>query len=277
MISLVNKKKSNLELKKQARQEAGAFSSTHGFGALRMRVRLILLLLLLLSGIFSTPSHAASPEESTQAGTAELANPFSDFVPFEDEYDIDEDERFMYFGRFFAVSMGTGIHKFSGNIGKLYNTAIPVLDFRMIYFFDFRLAGQLGISSASHAFNAAPNGAVDISLFRINADLKYYFDTKNMGAAITSSNPYVVGGVSQTFRTQSFQDHNSVEKDNAFAISGGLGMEFALKPRKTSIGIEGRIHQIFFEDRFTQEYLESGIEDTTGSMYSVITSLIFFF
>lgn len=231
---------------------------------------------LLASLLVSTAARAA-PEETPAAGSAELANPFSDYVPFEDEYDIDEDERFMYFGRFFAVSLGTGMHLFGGNIGKLYNAAIPVLDFRLIYFFDFRLAGQFGVSNASHAFNAQPNGFVEVSLLRLNADLKYYFDTKNTGAAITAANPYVVGGLSQTFRTQVFQTLDDVQKDNAFAISGGLGMEFALKPRKTSLGVEGRMHQIFFRDRFDQQYLESGINDTTGNMYSFITSVIFFF
>lgn len=240
-----------------------------------MTFRLLTAFLLLLHLL--QPGRALAAEEQAQPGTQELANPFSDFVPFEDEYDIDEDERFMYFGRFFAVSLGTGMHIFGGNIGQLYNTAIPVLDLRLIYFFDFRLAGSIGLSSASHAFNAAPNGAVEVSLLRLNADMKYYFDTKNVGAAITAANPYAVAGVSQVFRTQVFADHNSVEKDNAFAVSAGLGMEFALKPRKTSIGVEGRIHQIFFQDRYDQEYLPSGIQDLTGPMYSFITSLIFFF
>jgi hypothetical protein len=238
---------------------------------LRRRIGLIFFLLLLLH----RPAHGA--EEQPQPGSQELANPFSDFVPFEDEYDIDEDERFMYFGRFFAVSLGTGIHKFGGNIGKLYNTAMPVLDFNLMYFFDFRLAGQLGISSASHAFTADPNGAVDVSLLRLNADMKYYFDTKDVGAAITMTNPYAIVGVSQTFRAQTFQTLNAVEKDTAFAISGGLGMEFALKPRKTSLGIEGRIHRIFFRDRYEETYLQSGVPDTTGDMYSLITSIIWFF
>ena len=78
-------------------------------------------------------------------------------------------------------------------------------------------------------------------------------------------------------RSQVFIDHNSVEKDTAFAVSGGLGMEFVLKPRKTSLGIEGRVHQLFFSDRYSQEYLPSGIQDLTGPMYSMITSLVFFF
>lgn len=240
-------------------------------------VRRIGLLILALSLLATSPRLARAADEQPQAGTQELANPFSDFVPFEDEYDVDEDERFMYFGRFFAVSLGSGLHKFGGNIGKLYNTAIPVLDFRLLYFFDFRLAGQIGISSASHAFNAVPNGAVEVSLMRINADMKYYMDTKDWGAAVTMANPYIIAGVSNTFRTQAFQTLNKVEKDTAFALSAGAGMEFALKPRKTSLGFEGRVHQIYFKDRNEESYIDSGIPDTTGNMYSMITSIIFFF
>ncbi len=227
-------------------------------------------LLLLLS----TTSFAA---DDSSTASQELSNPFSDFVPFEDEYDIDEDERFMYFGRFFAMSLGTGLHRFGGNIGKLYNTAIPVVDFKLIYFFDFRLAGQVGFSSASHAFDAEPSGVVEVNLLRLNGDLKYYFDTKELSAALTSANPFVVVGLSNTFRTQAFQTQSEAQRDNAFAVSGGLGMEFAIKPRKTSIGLEGRMHQIFFKDRYEETYLPSGIPDLTGNMYSLTTSLIFFF
>lgn len=238
-----------------------------------MLARMLFISLLVL---LFTPKLSYAVDEQ-QPGSPELANPFSDYVPFEDEYDVDEDERFMYFGRFFAVSLGTGMHQFGGNIGKLYNTALPVLDFRLIYFFDFRLAGSIGISSASHAFNAQPNGPVEVNIFCFNGDLKYYFATKDIGATITAANPYVIAGVSQTYRTQVFQQRGDIGKDRTLGVSAGLGMEFALKPRKTSIGVEGRVHQMYFKDRFDEEYLESGIPDTTGNMYSLITSIIFFF
>lgn len=219
----------------------------------------------------------AADEVQGSANSAELSNPFSDYVPFEDEYDIDEDERFMYFGRFFGISLGTGLHQFGGNIGKLYNTALPVLDFKMIYFFDFRLAGAFGVSSAAHAFNAQPIGPVEVKIMRITGDMKYYFDVKNAGAMITASSPYLVAGLAQNLRTQAFQAGGSISKDNSLSISGGMGLEFALKPRKTSIGVEGRYHVMYFKDRLDSTYLESGIPDTTGPMYSLITSVIFFF
>jgi hypothetical protein len=241
-----------------------------------MTSRAIIAFLLALH-LFLLPAHAFAAEEQTAPGTQELQNPFSDFVPFEDEYDVEDDERFMYFGRFFAVSLGTGANVFGGNIGELYNTALPILDLRLIYFFDFRLAGSIGFSDAGFAFNAAPVGAVNVNMMRLNADLKYYFDTKNVSAPLTYASPYAVGGVSQVFRTQVFQDHNDIEKDNAFGVSAGLGMEFALSPRKTSIGVEGRIYEIFFQDRYSQEYLPSGIQDLTGPMYSFTTNMIWFF
>src|SRR3989344_6210493 len=91
--------------------------------------RILFLLCALNCTMAYSPVALAQPaEEQPQAGTQELTNPFSDFVPFEDEYDVDEDERFMYFGRFFAVSLGTGLHLFGGNIGKIYNTALPIVD-----------------------------------------------------------------------------------------------------------------------------------------------------
>jgi len=239
-----------------------------------LRYSFILLFTLSFLHIFAF----AADDSGDNRDNLELQNPFSDYVPFEDERDIDEAERFMYFGRFFAISLGSGIHQFGGNIGKLYNTAVPVIDFRLLHFFDFRFAGQVGISSASHAFSAVPVGYVEVNLFRLNLDMKYYLDTKDLGAVVTAANPYLIAGASQTFRTQVFQDGDgSIQKDNAFAMSAGAGLEFTIKPRKTSLGVEGRVHQFFFKDRFAETYLQSGIQDTTGAMYSMITSIIFFF
>lgn len=237
----------------------------------------ILALLLLLTAQTPASLPALAAGEGAPSAEGDYQNPFSDYVPFEDEYDVDEDERFMYFGRFFALGLGSGMHFFSGNIGKLYNTALPVMDFRLLYFFDFRLAGQVGVNSANHAFTADPSGYVEVNLFRLNLDLKYYIDTKDYGAALTTMNPYLIAGYSQIYRTQVFQTANSIQKDNASTLSLGGGFEFALKPRKTSLGIEARYHQIFFKDRFDQLYLPSGVPDTTGPMYSILTSVLFFF
>lgn len=225
--------------------------------------------------VFLLSSHPALAE--TEAPETQYQNPFADYVPFEDEYDVDEDERFMYFGKTFAVGLGTGANVFGGNIGKLYNTSVPVFNFNLLYFFDFRFAGQLHFSSANHAYSAAPNGFVEVKLLSAGADLKYYFDTKDLSATITSANPYVIGGIGNTFRTQVFQDFGTVDKDTALTISGGFGFEFALSPRKTSLQLEGRIHQIYFKDRYTQEYLVSGVPDTTGPMYSLGLGVLFFF
>lgn len=229
--------------------------------------------IFLIFGAFA----ASAARAQSEAPETQYQNPFADYVPFEDEYDVDEDERFMYFGKTFAINMGTGANVFGGNIGKLYNTAVPVFNFGLLYFFDFRFAGQLFFGLSNHAFSAIPNGFVEVKLMRVGADLKYYFDTRDLSATVTAANPYVIAGVGNTFRTQVFQDFSTVDKDTALNISAGFGFEFALKPRTTSLGIEGRVHQIFFKDRYLEEYLPSGIEDTTGPMYSLGVSVLFFF
>lgn len=237
-------------------------------------VRISLLLFLFLSAPFLSPTTAFAQGEAQES---QYQNPFADYVPFEDEYDVDEDERFMYFGRFFAIGLGTGAQTFAGNIGKLYNTALPMFHFNLLYFFDFRFAGQLHFSSASHAFSAAPNGFVEVSLLKLGIDLKYYFDTKDLSATITAANPYVIAGVANTFRSQVFQDFGNTDKDTALTVGAGVGFEFALKPRKISLGTEFRVEQVFFKDRFSQEYIISGIEDTTGALFSFTTNILFFF
>ncbi len=219
----------------------------------------------------------STPGLAQNAPEGEYQNPFSDYVPFEDEYEVDEDERFMYFGRFFGVSVGTGSQFFGGNIGRLYNLALPTFEVRLLYFFDFRMVGQASVSSANHAFHAVPNNFVEVNLLRVNVDFKYYLETSNLSADLTSTNPYLIAGVGQITRTQVFHDLDFVGKDRALAISVGGGLEIALQSRKTSIGIEARVHQVFFKDRFEEEYLASGIPDTTGPLFSSYVGILFFF
>lgn len=233
--------------------------------------------LLLLSILWASPLLSQLALAQGEAQETQYHNPFADYVPFEDEYDVDENERFMYFGRFFAVGLGAGTQTFGGNIGKLYNTALPTFHFNLLYFFDFRFAGQLHFSSASHSFSAAPNGYVEASLLKLGIDLKYYVDTKNLSAPLTASNPYIIAGVANTFRSQIFHHFGNTDKDTALTLGAGVGFEFALKPRKISLGTEFRVEQVFFQDRFSQEYLVSGIEDTTGALFSFTTNILFFF
>jgi hypothetical protein len=41
--------------------------------------------------------------------------------------------------------------------------------------------------------------------------------------------------------------------------------------------VEGRLHDIFFKDRDDPTYIQSGVPDMTGYMYSFITNIIFYF
>ena len=218
-----------------------------------------------------------SPLFAQVSSDSEYQNPFSDYTPFEDEYDVEEDERFMYFGNYFGVGLGSGVHNFGGNIGRLYNTALPVFNFFLLYFFDFRFAGQLLFNSASHAFNTREFGLTEINLLRLQVDIKYYLNIRNLSAQITSMNPYIIAGVGNTFRTSVFRSLGTTARDSAINISMGGGLEFAVKPRSVSFSTEFRYYQVFFSDRYSSQFSVSGIPDTTGPMYSLTGNIIFFF
>ncbi len=59
-----------------------------------------------------------------------------------------------------------------------------------------------------------------------------------------------------------------MENDTAFGVGAGIGSNFLLSGGKLGFWMEAGVSAIQFQDRFEQEYLESGIEDTTGPMHS---------
>lgn len=230
-------------------------------------------LLLLLVFFVSAPSAFANED------AAGVDNPFSNYVPFADEADIDEEEHFMYFGKFFGVGLGSGAQVFTGGIGQVYNTSLPVFDLRLIYFFNFRLALQMGLGLAKHGYilDESNIGTVDVNMLRFNFDLKYYFNTVDFSAGLTAMNPYIVGGYSVINRTQNFVNQVRSVKDTAPVISGGGGVELEISPRAASIGFEFRAHQVFFPDSQTTQFQAAGVKEFTGLLLSSHVHLYFYF
>lgn len=241
---------------------------------MQRKIRFPQLWLLVFCVLLTAP---AIPGHASDA--AGVDNPFSNYVPFVDEDDIHDDEHFMYFGKFFGVGLGSGAQVFSGNIGKVYNTSLPVFDLRLVYFFNFRLALQFGLGLAKHGYKLRTNdiGVVDVNLLRFNFDLKYYFNTRDMSAILTALNPYLVGGYSVINRTQKFVTLDETSKDTAPTISAGFGIENELSPRSSAIGTEIRAHQVFFPDSEEDAFSEAGIEEFTGILFSLYVHVYFYF
>lgn len=74
---------------------------------------------------------------------------FSGYIVETPPYDIDKDERFMYFNKNFGFSVGTGIRVNKGVTETLIGSkSSPIIDFRLLAFVDLRYAIGLGVSQS---------------------------------------------------------------------------------------------------------------------------------
>jgi outer membrane protein W len=214
------------------------------------------------------------PEEDDFAKT-----PFTEYGSFNEDAEEDAETRFMQYGRLFGVSVGVGNEGVTGNRGQLWRGGFPLLELKMHYWFDFQLAVDLVFATGKHQYNAPSTSAagtmVDVATTRIGVDLKYYFDVKNLSAPISFCNPYILGGAGSFSKTENNDADTTLNNsDSALYLTGGAGLEFAIKPRKTYFELEGRIMSATFKDTNNQ-YTDQGLSDLTGMFYSVTGTFLF--
>lgn len=206
------------------------------------------------------------------------STPFTEYGEFNESTDEEADARFFQFGRFFGVSLGLGFEFVDGYRGALWQGGFPMFDFKLHYWFDFNFAIDLGFFTAKHFFESAAQvaqGYMDVNMLHVGLDVKYYFDTKNLGSAITFANPYVLIGVGSFSKTQNSVQQGITDPDYALGVSLGGGLEFAVAPRKTYIEIEGKVHIVTFKDTFTTNYQSAGLPNLTGLFYTVSANVLF--
>ncbi|MEK6579781.1 MAG: outer membrane beta-barrel protein [Bdellovibrionota bacterium] len=207
------------------------------------------------------------------------ATPFTEYGDFQDQEDEESDTRFFQYGRFFGVSLGLGFEGIDGNRGRLWQGGFPVVDFKVHYWFDFSWALDLGVTFASHFFetSAGNGGHTDVSLIRVGVNLKYYFDTKNVSAPISFANPFLsIGGGNYT-KNQTSSSSGTPDSESGLGFSGGGGLEFAIRPKKSYFQVEGKMHFIQFLDTSTNIYAgpPNNIDDMTGRFYTLTGSILF--
>ncbi|MGK5090106.1 hypothetical protein WDW86_21355 [Bdellovibrionota bacterium FG-2] len=253
---------------------------------------LILLIFLtpLALNVFSTPLLAQDGAAASAAGgkTPKVyqseeddfaTTPFTEYGEFNEQADEDADTKFLQFGRFFGVSLGLGAEGITGNRGLLWNGGFPLLDFKVHYWFDFNFAIDIGFFTVTHFYETTEElgGHVDVPVFHIGADLKYYFDTKNLSAALSFANPYVLIGIGNFSKTENSYSKGTSDPDSGFGMSAGGGLEFVLKARKTYLEIEGKVHLVNFKDTHTGVFNNdfNRLDDLTGVFYTVSANLLF--
>jgi hypothetical protein len=223
-------------------------------------------------GAENSKERTLQPEEDDHSST-----PFTEYGEFNEEAEEAADTKFFQYGRFFGVSLGFGYQGIAGNRGLLYQGGFPAVDFKVHYWFDFNVALDLGIYTATHFFDIPSQGEhVDVRLLQAGLSIKYFFDTKNLTAAISFANPYLLVGFGSYTKTETSTLEEQTDPDTVVGLNAGGGLEFAVRPRKTYFQIEGRLHFPQFKDTFLGRFKgATGIEDLSGAFYTVVGSILF--
>ncbi len=209
------------------------------------------------------------PEEEDYSGT-----PFTEYGEFNEEKEETADTTFFQHGRFFGASLGLGFQGVTGNRGLLWQGGFPVIDLKVHYWFDFNVALDMGLWFVKHNYEYQGE-RTQVSMNNLGINVKYYFDTKNLSAPISFANPYILAGVGSVSKTEtSEKDSESSDPDSAFAIGGGAGLEFAIRPKKVYFSVEGKVWYASFKDTDTTTFSRVA-PDLGGMFYTIVGALMF--
>lgn len=193
-------------------------------------------------------------------------DPFSDYSEFDEASDEEADINFFRNGRFFTVGFSLGMRGFTDQLNQVYSSA-PTYGLFISYFFDLRLAMELGFQTGDHDFEvktATERLGGNVSLTFIHVNLKYYFNTQNVTRGLADLNPYILGGFSQVYRTYSIEGSDVLSREATVGVNGGAGIEIPIMRRKAFIGAQATYRYVNFKDENTPI-----TNTTTGTTYGV--------
>ena len=218
--------------------------------------------------LYTINAHAQEPTASVQV-TAPAADP----APRKPQVELSEPPPAQ---KLVQLGFGSGVQKFGGNMGKLYDSSAPILDLRLGFLLSPYVQARAGLQSAGFSFEAEPNGQINSDLVSLDVGLEYHLLRSRQWDQRRGLDPYLMTGLSNTYRSQTFNALNRKERDTAFGWFGGLGLS-AFTAKNFGFWAEGRVAQVFFKDRFQQDYLESGIPDMTGPLLTASAGVQLFF
>lgn len=207
----------------------------------------------LLIGFLALPFAATSYAADAEPTLFEQNSPYLEYGEFSMGDDEDSETLYYQYGRFFGLSVGAGFQNALGNRGKLYQSAFPRMDLRVHYWFDFQAALVLNVNFANHNFTYNSQDT-RVNIIGYGADIKYAFDVKNMGAALSFSNPYIFGGIGALSKLQSTGNSSSSDSDGSLSFSLGGGLEFPIVLKKSYFLLEARYFTQNFTDTSDDDY-----------------------
>jgi hypothetical protein len=218
--------------------------------------------------LLNTPSRPVGSYLLADGDIDDSYDPFSDYSEFDQASDEEADINFFRNGRFFTVGFALGMRGFTDTMNQIYSSS-PTFGLFMSYFFDLRLAMELGFQTGDHDFGIITSNPLDrlagnVSLTFIHLNLKYYFNTQNVTRGLADINPYFLGGFSQVYRTYTLENIDIPSREASMGVNGGLGIEIPLMRRKAFFGTQVTYRYVNFKDENSLI-----INSTTGTNYGV--------
>jgi hypothetical protein len=223
--------------------------------------------------------HLKAPPHSlllAQSDGDDAYDPFADYSEFEETMDEEEDINFFRNGRLMTLGFMAGDRGWTDVLSQIYGSG-GAFGIFMAYFFDLRFAMQFGYLTSDHVLSINGTGfspiSGDVNISDISFNLKYYFNTQNVTRGLADLNPYIIGGVSEIYRTITVSGNDNYAKDSAFAFNAGAGIEIPMMRNKMFFGIQAMFQYIAFQDKGSDIY-DSGDNDTgvkpNGNSYTVL-------
>ena len=211
-------------------------------------------------------------------------DPFSDYSEFDEDSDEEADTYFFKHGRLLTVGILGGYKGFTGNLQSIYSAG-GCYGIYLSYFFDLRFSLELSFTTGSYPFTlTALNGVTaggTVGFTNVGLDVKYYFNTQNVSKGLADYNPFIIGGLTDFFRTYTLASSTAGSLSNAtgsaFGLDIGAGIEVPVMRRKAYLGIQGVFHYVNFPDANTPIYIASqsqnATQTTSGYQYDIFAIL----
>jgi hypothetical protein len=175
--------------------------------------------------------------------------------------------------RAFSVGLETGTRSFLGNRGLLWSEtggSTPTLGVVGAYWVDPRIAVRLGFRHSNHGY-PYQNERFEVGMSDVSAGLAIYPSPARDSAG--SLRPFFALSGAYFRKTETSILDLVTQVERAYGVLGGAGMEFCLFPSRATLQLEGTLGLVAFEDRYTAEFIDVGIDDLSGPLYSLSVGL----
>ncbi|MEC9283021.1 MAG: hypothetical protein VX642_09925 [Bdellovibrionota bacterium] len=198
---------------------------------------------------------------SVSASAQDAFDPFIDYSEFETASEEEADINFFRNGRFLTLAIPLSYSSFTSSMGEILAPGTAV-GFNLSYFFDLRFAFQIGIMNSDHAYQDEDGGSGSLSMNNTLVSMKYFFNMQNVTKGLSNWNPYIIGGVTQSYRRLTRTGSSGTyAQDSGTGFHIGGGVEVPIMGNKMYLAGEAKYTLISFPDENT------ALSDSNSSTY----------